>query len=95
MDRITKLAHFLAVWMTFTLEELCRLYICEIVRYMSASLYHIGQGSQIYNTLLEKFPKSHGDTVDDEHNISSSEKWSVRVDHIDFREHAACMCPGS
>ena len=32
VDRLTKLAHFLAVRMTFTLEELCRLYIQEIVR---------------------------------------------------------------
>ena len=32
MDRLTKLAHFLAVWMTFALERLCRLYIREIVR---------------------------------------------------------------
>ena len=32
VDRLTKLAHFLAVRMTFTLEEFCRLYIREIVR---------------------------------------------------------------
>ena len=32
VDRLTKSAHFLAVRMTFTLEEFCRLYICEIFR---------------------------------------------------------------
>ena len=32
MDWLTNSAHFLAAWMTFTLEELCRLYIPEIVR---------------------------------------------------------------
>ena len=32
VDRLTKLAHFLAMRMTFTLEEFCRLYIREIVR---------------------------------------------------------------
>ena len=32
VDRFTKSAHFLAMWMTFTLEEFCRLYIREIVR---------------------------------------------------------------
>ena len=32
MDRLTKLAHFLFLWMTFTLEEFCRLYVREIVR---------------------------------------------------------------
>ena len=31
VDRITKSVDFLAVQMTFTLEEFCRLYICEIV----------------------------------------------------------------
>ena len=32
MDRLTKSAHFLAVWMTFALERFCQLYIREIVR---------------------------------------------------------------
>ena len=32
VDRLTKSAHFLAMRMTFTLEELFQLYICEIVR---------------------------------------------------------------
>ena len=32
VDRLTKSAHFLAVQMTFTLEEFYRLYIREIVR---------------------------------------------------------------
>ena len=32
VDRLTKSAHFLAVRMTFTVEEFCRLYIREIVR---------------------------------------------------------------
>ena len=31
VDRLTKSAHFLAVWMTFTLEEFYKLYIREIV----------------------------------------------------------------
>ena len=30
VDRLTKLAHFLTVRMTFTLEEFCKLYIREI-----------------------------------------------------------------
>ena len=32
VDRLMKLAHFLPVRMTFTLERLCQLYIREIVR---------------------------------------------------------------
>ena len=32
VDRLTKSAHFLAVRMTFTLEEFYRLYVREIVR---------------------------------------------------------------
>ena len=32
MDRLTKSVDFLAVQMTFTLEEFCKLYVREIVR---------------------------------------------------------------
>ena len=32
VDRLTKSAHFLAVWMTFTFKDFDRLYIWEIVR---------------------------------------------------------------
>ena len=32
VDRLTKSAHFLAMRMTFTLEEFCRLYLREIVQ---------------------------------------------------------------
>ena len=32
VDQLTKSAHFLAVRMTFTLEEFCRLYISEVIR---------------------------------------------------------------
>ena len=38
VDRLTKSAHFLAVRMTFTLEEFCRLYIREIVRLHGVSV---------------------------------------------------------
>ena len=31
VDWVTKLAHFLAMRITFRLEEFCQLYICEIV----------------------------------------------------------------
>ena len=33
VDRLTKSAHFMAVRMTFTLKEFCRLYIREMVRF--------------------------------------------------------------
>ena len=32
VDWLNKSTHFLAVRMTFTLEEFCQLYICEIIR---------------------------------------------------------------
>ena len=39
VDRLTKSTHFLAVWMTFTLEEFVRLYIREIVRLYGVLVY--------------------------------------------------------
>ena len=38
VNRLTKSAHFLVVWMTFTLEEFCRLYIQEIIRLYGVSI---------------------------------------------------------
>ena len=32
VDQLTKSAHFLAVWMTFTLEKFCRIYIRDIIQ---------------------------------------------------------------
>ena len=58
-------------------------------------LYCIGQGSQVYDTLLEDFPKGHGDTVDDKHCVSSVDRLSVREDHTDFKVHVASMRLGS
>ena len=39
VDRLTKSAHFLAVWMAFTLEEFFRLYIQEIVQLHGVPVY--------------------------------------------------------
>ena len=61
----------------------------------SASLYRIRPGSQVYGSILEEFPKSNGNTGDDEHYFSSTDRWPVREDYTGFKGHAASMCPGS
>ena len=92
VDWLTKLAHF-----SSSVDDLHSGGILEIVylRYClatwSVSLYHIGQGSQVYDTLLEEFPKGYGDTVDDEHYVSSIDRWLIRDDHTSFRGHVASM----
>ena len=92
---LTKLTHFLAVWMTFTLQELCRLYIREIVRLHGVLVSIVSNMDPRFTTLLEKFPKGYGDTIDDEYCVSSVDKWSIRENHTGFRGHAASMCLGS
>ena len=59
----------------------------------NVSIYCIGLGSQVYGSFLGEFPKSHGDIVDKEHNLSSPDGRSVREDHPDFRGHATGMRP--
>ena len=59
------------------------------------SIHSIGQGSQVYNTLLENFPEGHVDTVDDEHRFSSTDRWSIREDHTGVEGHAKSMHLGS
>ena len=82
VDRLTKSTHFLAVRMTFTLEEFRRIYSRDCSATWSTSVHSIGHKSQVYDTLLEELPKGHGDTVDDEHRFSSTDRWSVGEDHI-------------
>ena len=41
----------------------------------STSVHSIGQRSQIHNTLLEEFTKSHGDAVDNKYCVSSIDGW--------------------
>ena len=61
----------------------------------NASLYRIGQGSKVYDTHLEDFPKGYEDIVDNEHYVSSVDRWSIEEDHTGFRGHVASMCPRS
>ena len=88
VDRLTKSAHFLAVRMTFTLEEFYRLYIREIVRLHGVPV-------SVYGSVLEEFPEGHRDTAFDEYRFSSSDGWSIRADYSDFRGHTVSMRLGS
>ena len=93
---LTKLAHFFAVWITFTPEEFCRLYLREIVRLHGVLESIVSNWDPRFTThFWGEFPASHGDTVDDEHSFSSSDGRLVRVDHPNVRGHAMGMCPRS
>ena len=61
----------------------------------SASLYCIGQRSQVYDSLLVELLKGHGYVVDNEYCVSSIYGWSAGEDYIGVRGHAAGMRPGS
>ena len=61
----------------------------------NASLYSIGPRSQVYGSFLGEFPKSHGDTVDDDYHFLSLDGLSIREDHLDVRGHATGMYPRS
>ena len=61
VDRLTKSAHFLAVRMTFTLEELCRLYIREIVRLHEVPVSIVSdKDPKLTAHFLKSFQKSMG-----------------------------------
>ena len=72
VDQLTKSAHFLAVHMTFTLEEFYQLYIREIVRLHECQ-------SLLYRTRIPglRHTFGHEDTVDDEHRFSSTDIWLI------------------
>ena len=74
VDQLTKSAHFLAMWddlHTGGILQVVHSRDCPVT--WSVGLYRIGLGSQVYGSLLEEFPESHGNTVDDEHDFSSTD----------------------
>ena len=91
VDRLTKSSYFLAVRMTFTLEEFYMLYIRKIFRLHGVPVSSIGSRSQVYDSFLEEFPESRRDTIDDEHCFSSLNGQSIGEDHPNFRGHATTM----
>ena len=61
VDRLNKSAHFLTVRMTFTLEEFCQLYICEIIRLHGVSVSIVSDRDPIFTTHFWKsFQKAMG-----------------------------------
>ena len=61
VDRLTKSAHFLAMRMTFTLEEFCRLYVREIVRLHGVSVSIVSDRDPRFVALFwESFQRAMG-----------------------------------
>ena len=65
---------------------------CAVI--WSVGLYHIGSGSPVHSSVLEEFPKGHGDTDEDEHSVSSVDGRKVKEDYPSFGGHAVSMRPG-
>ena len=75
VDWLTNSAHFLAVQMTIhTGGILLVVYSRDCPATWSTNVHSIRQGTQVYDTLLEEFLKGHGDTVDDEYCVSSTNR---------------------
>ena len=61
VDQLTKSAHFLAVRMTFTLDEFCKLYIQEIVRLHGVPVSIVANQDPRFTTQFwESFQKAMG-----------------------------------
>ena len=89
VDRLSKPTHFLAMRMTFTLEEFYRVYIREIVRLQGVPISIVLDRDPRFTAhFWGEFPTSHGDIVDDKNTFSSSDRQSVRADHLDVRGHS-------
>ena len=71
VDRLTKLAHFLVVRMTLTLDEFYKLYIREIVRLHGVPISIVVDRDPKFIAQFYKSTESHGDTVEDEYCFSS------------------------
>ena len=67
VDRLTKSAYFLAMQMTFTLEEFCQVYICEIVRLHGVPVSIVLDRDPRLRHTFGRVPEGHRDAMDDEH----------------------------
>ena len=96
VDWLTKLAHFLVVQMTFTLEEFCRLYIREIVRLHGVPVSIVSDQDPRFTThFLESFQQAMGTQLMMSTALPPQmDGRSVREDYPDFRGHATGMRPG-
>ena len=94
VDRLTKWAHFLAVRITFTLEEFYRLYIREIFWLHGVPVSIVSDGDPRFTTHFWKsFQKAMGT------QLTMSTAFHLQTDGqlertIQVRGHAASMCPG-
>ena len=96
MDRPTKSAHFLAVRMTFTLEEFYRLYIREIVRLHGVPVSIVSNWDPRFTAHFWKsFQGAMGTKLMMSTAFSSIDRWPIGEDYTGFRGHAGSLCPGS
>ena len=65
---------------------------CPII--WSVSLYHIGSGSPVHGSVLEKFSEGHEDTDEDVHSVSFVDGWTIKEYYPGFGGHAVSMRPG-
>ena len=71
---------------------------CIFVRlsgYMECQSLSYRTGIQGLRHTFRRVPKGYGDIFDDEHCVSSADRWSVGEDHTDFRGYVASMRLGS
>ena len=95
VDRLTKSKNFLVMRMTFTLEEFYQLYIREIVRLHGVPVSIVLDRDPRFTTHFWKSFQKAMETVDYEHCISSTDRWSFGEDHLGFRGHTMSMRPRS
>ena len=96
VDRLTRSAHFLAVRMTFTLEQFCRLYIREIVLLHGVSFSIVSDRDPRFTTHFWKsFQRAKGTQLMMSTAFQSTNRRPIGVDYTGFRGHAASMCPRS
>ena len=61
----------------------------------STSIHIVGYRPEVYNPLLEEFPKGYGHMADQEYIFPPTDRWSVREDYTGVRGYVASMRPRS
>ena len=61
----------------------------------STSIHSVRYRPEVYDALLEEFPKGYRHTGYHEYRFPPADGWSIREDYTGVKGHAASMRPGS
>ena len=85
---LMKSAHFVPVWMDYSMDRLAKLYLNEIERLHGVPFLIVSERSVIYVKILERVIVNIGYSSQLQYSFSLANKWTVGEINSDIRRYA-------